>query len=533
MIIYTFVYISEAASTQQKMLAGDFISREGKIDPVLWVHNSSQHTFSECALLKEYFCLLCKTFFHSILLLFSPLTLILQLPRQGFLFNLLLFFESVEVTCFCCYSVFLAPPAKKMASGTSSPAAEEVLRTTKEKENFQRLTRLLMRGGLALLREVFDSIHPLGSLSAVLRANKEHLKNLTTPNGHKVFSYAERKCLYDPHGPGTYGKSAEFDISLLYKLLRSICSLPAPVTGWDMLPNSTDHSREADIARIRYYRNEIYSHDRLMQVPDDDFGKLWMDISEALLRIAEGISSAKREDWKKAIEKFLRAPLTPDAEECVDELQFWYLTDMETKHTLDQMQLKLAEMQKQLEQLKSKLDIFIAVIQQEPITSSNSVLEVEGAQSPSESVETRISIPQEQPSAEGAAGQSTSTELPASQQNNTEVQNFWDDVSSSNRSLNRLKKYLKKKFGANVLGDRRGSLIITVSCSSLEVLEELWKEYRTGHLNEVIQATLVTAEVLEKLNLKEVKLRTIISEEDYLSYKEFLNKSAGNAVKRN
>ena len=66
-----------------------------------------------------------------------------------------------------------------MASGTSSPAAEEVLRTTKEKANFQRLTWLLMRGGLALLREVFDSIHPLGSLSAVLGANKVHLKNLT------------------------------------------------------------------------------------------------------------------------------------------------------------------------------------------------------------------------------------------------------------------------------------------------------------------------------------------------------------------
>ena len=101
---------------------------------------------------------------------------------------------------------------------------------------------------------------------------------------------------------------------------------------------------------------------------------------------------------------------------------------------------------------------------------------MEGAQSPSESVETRISIPQEQPSAEGTAGQSTSTELPASQQNNTEVQNFWDDVYSSKAPLNRLKKYLKKKLGANVEGDRRGSLIITVSCSSLEVLEELWEE---------------------------------------------------------
>ena len=418
------------------------------------------------------------------------------------------------------------------SSGTSPSAAEEALRTTDEKANFQRLTRLLMRGGLALLREVFDNIHPPASLPAVLGANKVHLQNLRTTTGNKVLTYAERKCLYNPHGPGTYGKSAEFDISILYKLLRSICSLTAPVTGWDKLPNSADPSLEADIVRIRCYRNKIYSHDRLMQVTDADFEKLWMGISEALLRIAGVISIAKKDEWKKAIDEFFDAPLTPDAEECVDELQSWYLMDMETKHELDQIQLKQAETQKQLEQLHSKLDIFIAAIQQEPITSRNSALEVEGAQSPSESVETRISIPQEQPSAEGTAGQSTSTELPASQQNNTEVQNFWDDVYSSKR-LNRLKKYLKKKFGADVQGDRRGSLIITVSCSSLEVLEELWKEYRTGHLNEVIQATLVTAEVLEKLNLKEVKLRTIISEEDYLSYKEFLNKSAGNAVKLN
>ena len=92
-------------------------------------------------------------------------------------------------------------------------------------------------------------------------------------------------------------------------------------------------------------------------------------------------------------------------------------------------------------------------------------------------------------------------------------------------------EYLKSKLGVNVHDYRLGSLIVTVSCSSLEVLEELWEEYRTGHLNEVVQATLVTAEVLEKLNLGEVKLRTIISEEDYMSYKEFLKNSSGNAVK--
>ena len=55
-----------------------------------------------------------------------------------------------------------------MATGSSASAADEALRTTDEKANFQRLTRLLMRGGLTLLREVFDSIHPPASLPAVL-----------------------------------------------------------------------------------------------------------------------------------------------------------------------------------------------------------------------------------------------------------------------------------------------------------------------------------------------------------------------------
>ena len=204
-----------------------------------------------------------------------------------------------------------------MASGTSPSAEEEALRTTDEKANFQRLTWLLMRGGLVLLREVFDAIHPPANLPAVLGAKNVHLQTLKTTSGNKVLNYAERRCLYNPHGPGTYGKSAEFDISLLYKLLRSICSLTAPVTGWDKLPNSTDHSREADIVRIRCLRNTLHGHNERMEVTDADFEKLWMEISEAFLRIAGGISSAKKDEWKKAIENFFHEPLTPEAKKSI------------------------------------------------------------------------------------------------------------------------------------------------------------------------------------------------------------------------
>ena len=239
-----------------------------------------------------------------------------------------------------------------MATASSPSAVDEALRTTDEKANFQRLTRLLMRGGLALLREVFDSIHSPANLPAVL-SNLNIKSNLQTLRG-RVLTHPEWNCLYNPSGPGTYGKSTDFDISLLCKLLREICSLTPPATGWKDLPNITDHSRGAEVVRIRIYRNKIYGHNHTMEVTDADFEKLWMEISEALLRLASSISRAKRDEWKNSIEKFFHEPLTPDAKKCVDELRSWYLVDMDTKNELEKLDKKMEQMQIKQEQMKNE-----------------------------------------------------------------------------------------------------------------------------------------------------------------------------------
>ena len=142
---------------------------------------------------------------------------------------------------------------------------------------------------------------------------------------------------------------------------------------------------------------------------------------------------------------------------------------------------------------------------------------------PYKNEETQISIPPEQSSVEDTpTGPSTSTELQGSQQNRPHL---WS-VICSDKKLLKVEEHLKS-LGVDVHDFKQGSLIITVSCSSLEVLEALWKDYRTRHLNKVIQDTLVTAEVLEKLDLSKVELRTIISEEDYTSYKHFLKYRQG------
>ena len=108
------------------------------------------------------------------------------------------------------------------------------------------------------------------------------------------------------------------------------------------------------------------------------------------------------------------------------------------------------------------------------------------------------------------ASSSSSTVLQTSLQSRPKAIDFWDVVCAFKKPLEILLEYLKTKLGVVVQGFRQGSLIITVSCSSLEGLEVLWKDYRRGHLNEVVQDTLVTAEVLKELNLSEVKLKTII-----------------------
>ena len=59
------------------------------------------------------------------------------------------------------------------------------------------------------------------------------------------------------------------------------------------------------------------------------------------------------------------------------------------------------------------------------------------------------------------------------------------------------------------------SLYVTVECSSLQILEDLWNDYCSEYLSGWAEDTFVTQEVLEELGLLSVKLRTTISEKEY------------------
>lgn len=92
---------------------------------------------------------------------------------------------------------------------------------------------------------------------------------------------------------------------------------------------------------------------------------------------------------------------------------------------------------------------------------------------------------------------------------------------SKPEDLNGFIYYMEKVRNVLIVDAQPGSLILTVKCPSLETLEELWNDYCTGHLNEMAQKFLVTADILKMLGLTEVKLTVTILDEEYRACREY------------
>ena len=148
--------------------------------------------------------------------------------------------------------------------------------------NYFRLCRLLTDVGSQALRETFDKICPPEGLAKVL-ATPLVIRKLKSLQKKKILKQSQWKKLYPV--VKTSVSSKNFDITLLIVLLRNICGLTPPAAGWDALPSPTDLSREADIARINFYRDKMRYHAAQALVDDSTFHNYWMDIDDALIRL--------------------------------------------------------------------------------------------------------------------------------------------------------------------------------------------------------------------------------------------------------
>ena len=174
-----------------------------------------------------------------------------------------------------------------MATATPSPLASSV-----EKTNGNKLSRLLIDGGTTVLRNVFDSHHPPANLAANL-SSKHILSTLTKLRHRKILNGSQWDKLFPPPGGGT-PNSIYFDITLLFLLLRNICGLSPPRSGWDKMPPVSDTSREANLARMKYYRNELYGHVTTTGIQTSVFDVKWHEISSVLVSLGLSQSEVDR-----------------------------------------------------------------------------------------------------------------------------------------------------------------------------------------------------------------------------------------------
>ncbi|CAB4012707.1 E3 ubiquitin- ligase DZIP3 [Paramuricea clavata] len=152
-----------------------------------------------------------------------------------------------------------------------------VLESSEEKINGFKLMRLIVDGGTEVLRNIFLSIHP-GNLHAVLSTHCHTLYPLFKTKN--IITQPQWDKLYPP--PPRIPNIQEFDITLLVILLRNICGLSPPSTGWNVMPSSTDNSREANIVRIRLFRNNFFGHVPGIDVSRLDFEAYWVEVGSAL-----------------------------------------------------------------------------------------------------------------------------------------------------------------------------------------------------------------------------------------------------------
>ena len=128
---------------------------------------------------------------------------------------------------------------------------------------------------------------------------------------------------------------------------------------------------------------------------------------------------------------------------------------------------------------------------------------------------------------------SCSEETPRNAQEFPAETGIWNVILSFKESFNLFLQYLTDKLRVSVRSHDVGSLLITVECSSLKILNGLWDDYSSGHLSEVANKMLITTEVLEKLGLTEVKMNTFISDEEYEKGKQIFIQNSGEADNKN
>lgn len=147
---------------------------------------------------------------------------------------------------------------------------------TKEEQNFIRFVKARddvmtfpLRDILAWQINPKDLHHKIQSCSTLMNGDK------------KLDPYQVGMCLLRQTIRTDY---SDFDVTLLYKLIRNLCPGLKPTKGWGSKPYVNDTKIGDDIERIRVLRNES-GHLKSPLISDSEFQRCWTELKIVIERL--------------------------------------------------------------------------------------------------------------------------------------------------------------------------------------------------------------------------------------------------------
>lgn len=102
---------------------------------------------------------------------------------------------------------------------------------------------------------------------------------------------------------------SDFDITLLYFLLRNVSNIPPHTNRWGNVPCSGDRSVSANIEKLRLIRNE-FGHSSEISISETDFNNKWQDIFDIVKDIESYIGNITI--YQDALRSIKNCSMDPD-----------------------------------------------------------------------------------------------------------------------------------------------------------------------------------------------------------------------------
>ncbi|KAK3107055.1 hypothetical protein FSP39_006003 [Pinctada imbricata] len=195
--------------------------------------------------------------------------------------------------------------------------------TISDTTNAGRASRVLLGPCSAQLRDLLRDHVPPQKFPQIIRQKMANHK-WTKPQRDLILP-----------STGQYsGNYSDFDISLLYTLLRNLCKIPKHKNGWGNDPDPNDMSLAANIERIRICRNRL-GHALVLSLSDLEFNDIWSSISTAVIEMDKVLKSNHKHE--KDVEFLRYEPMDSEiAKHFKETLRKQYEEDLEIKSLLSE-----------------------------------------------------------------------------------------------------------------------------------------------------------------------------------------------------